>query len=226
TYQAAGELVFFVDGLRFDLAQRLVQKAQSLGDVALKSNWTALPSVTATAKAAVTPVHDRLTGRTTDVDFEPSLLDEDKDFSSHYLKKFLAEKGWDYLNDGETGNPKKNAWVQSGDIDKEGHVKGLKLASRVDTLLDEVLERIEELMAAGWRRIRVVTDHGWLLTPEPMVKVDLPKHLTETRWSRCAVLRESVVSGFLQVGWFWNPQVSIAMAPGARSFKAGQHYDH
>jgi hypothetical protein len=225
-YHPAGELVFFIDGLRFDIAQRLVARLNHLGSVTLKSSWAALPSVTATAKAAVTPVADRITGRTSDVDFEPSLKDEDKDFSAYYLKKFLAEKDWDYLNESETGNPQRNAWVQSGDIDTEGHVKGLKLAGRIDTLLTEVVERIEELMAAGWRKIRIVTDHGWILTPQPMAKSELPKHLTETRWGRCAVLKESATSGFMEVSWHWNPQVIIAMAPGARCFKAGQYYDH
>lgn len=225
-YAVAGEAVFFVDGLRFDTAQRLAAKLQGLGEIQLDSNWAALPSVTSTAKAAVTPVHDRLTGRLTDRDFEPSLADDDKDFSSHYLRKFLNEKGWQYLEEGESGDPASNAWLQSGDIDKEGHVKGLKLAARIDTLLDEVVERAEELIAAGWRKIRIVTDHGWILTPRPMAKVDLPKHLTETRWGRCAVIKDSVDSGYQQVGWYWNSAVSIAMAPGVCSFKAGQNYDH
>ena len=225
-YAVAGEVVFFVDGLRYDIAQRLNQALQRLGAVKLSANWAALPSVTATAKAAVTPVHNRLTGRTTDRDFEPSLLDDDKDFSAYYLKKFLQEKGWQYLEEGDSGDPASNAWVQSGDIDKEGHVKGLKLAARIDTLLAEVVERVEELLSAGWRKIRIVTDHGWMLTPAPMVKVELAKHLTETRWSRCAVIKDSVDSGYQQVGWYWNSSVSIAMAPGACSFKAGQHYDH
>ncbi len=225
-YAVAGEAVFFVDGLRCDTAQRVAAKLQGLGEIQLDSNWAALPSVTATAKAAVTPVHDRLTGRLTDRDFEPSLADDDKDFSSHYLRKFLNEKGWQYLEEGESGDPASNAWLQSGDIDKEGHVKGLKLAARIDTLLDEVVERAEELIAAGWRKIRIVTDHGWILTPRPMSKVDLPKHLTETRWGRCAVIKDSVDSGYQQVGWYWNSAVSIAMAPGVCSFKAGQNYDH
>lgn len=225
-YSVAGEVVFFVDGLRYDLAQRLFQRVENLGETRFLTNWAALPSVTATAKAAVTPVHDRLTGRTTDRDFEPSLLEDDTGFSAYYLRKFLKDKGWLYLEEGESGDSASNAWVQSGDIDKEGHVRGLKLAARVDSLLDEIVERVEELIAAGWRKIRIVTDHGWMLTPEPMAKVELPKHLTETRWGRCAVIKDSVNSGYQQVGWYWNSQVSIAMAPGAACFKAGQYYDH
>ncbi len=225
-YAAAGEAVFFVDGLRYDTAQRLMLKLQGLGEVRRGHNWSAMPSVTATAKAAITPVHERLTGRTTDRDFEPSLQDEDKTFSAYYLRKLLQEKGWQYLEEGESGDPTSNAWLQSGDIDKEGHVRGLKLASRIDILLDEVVERVEELIVAGWRKIRIVTDHGWVLTPKPMSKVDLPKHLTETRWSRCALIKDSVDSGYQQVGWYWNSAVSVAVAPGVSSFKAGQHYDH
>lgn len=225
-YLVGGEVVFFVDGLRYDLAQRLVKNLQLLGEVTMQTTWSALPSVTATAKAAVTPVHDRLTGRITDRDFEPSLLEEDTKFSAYYLRKFLKEKGWSYLEESESGDPTTNSWTQSGDIDKEGHVRGLKLAARVDMLLNEVVEHVEELVAAGWKKIRIVTDHGWLLTPEPMPKVDLPKYLSETRWGRCALIKETVSSGYQQVGWHWNNQVSIAMAPGISCFKAGQYYDH
>ncbi len=83
----------FLDGLRYDLAQRLLLQLQINRGVKFATNWAALPSVTATAKAAVTPVHDRLTGRESDRDFEPSLLDEDKDFSAYYLRKFLKREG-------------------------------------------------------------------------------------------------------------------------------------
>ena len=225
-YQSGGEVVFFVDGLRYDVAHRLIDRLKPLGETELQHTWAALPSVTATAKSAVTPVVDRITGRETDRDFVPSLAESDADFSSHYLRKYLAEMGWSYLEEGDVGDTAKNAWVQNGDIDKEGHVKQLKLASRIDNLLDEIQERVEELVAAGWSRIRFVTDHGWLLLPEPMPKVTLPKHLAETRWGRCAVIKDSVDSGFQQVGWYWNPNVSIAIAPGISSFIAGHQYDH
>lgn len=225
-YQPSGEVVFFIDGLRFDVAQRFLKKLQPLGETKLHATWSALPSVTATAKSAVTPVHKKLTGRSTDVDFEPSLLDKDVSFSAHYLKSLLKEQGWQYLADGESGDVAGNAWVQSGDIDSEGHIRGIKLAGRIDALLNEIIERTEELLAAGWKTIRYVTDHGWLLTPKPMEKVELAKHLTETRWGRCALVKSGVSTGYQEVGWHWNESVSIAMAPRVTCFKAGQHYDH
>lgn len=225
-YQPGGQIVFFVDGLRFDIAKRLCSKLEKFGSITLNHDWAALPSVTATAKAAVTPVHEKITGRTSDKDFQPSLVEGETSFSSHYLRKYLAEKGWVFLAETETGDPSKNAWVQSGDIDKEGHIKGLKLASRIEPLLDEITERVEDLLSAGWRRIRIVTDHGWLLTPDTMTKVEIAKYLTETRWGRCAVVKDNVQTEHLKIGWYWNKDVTIAMAPGIGNFIAGKHYDH
>ena len=41
-----------------------------------------------------------------------------------------------------------------------------------------LVERVESLCAAGWREVRVVTDHGWLWLPGGPPKVDLAKYLT------------------------------------------------
>ena len=54
--QGEGECILFVDGLRFDAGKRLVKLLKQSGfDVAEEPTWTALPSVTATGKAAVSP---------------------------------------------------------------------------------------------------------------------------------------------------------------------------
>lgn len=225
-YQPGGEVVFFVDGLRYDVAQRLLSRLKALGTTRFSYNWAALPTVTATAKAAITPVHDKLTGRTSDMNFTPSLEEKETSFSAYYLKKYLVEKGWQYLNDNESGDPSGNAWVQTGDIDSEGHARGIKLAAHIDNLLNDIVERTEELLAAGWHKVRFVTDHGWLLSAEPMAKVELAKYLTETRWGRCATVKSNVSTSFVEVPWHWNEDVSIAMAPGVACFRAGQYYDH
>ncbi len=226
-YSVSGECVFFIDGLRFDIAHTLVDKLKIQGfEIDLSANWSALPTVTSTAKAAVTPIHQLITGRTTDVDFQPGLKSEDKTYSQYYLKKLLKNQGWQYIASDETGDPSGKAWTECGDIDKEGHAKQLKLAQRIDPLLDEIVERIVELESVGWRHIRVVTNHGWLLVPDELSKVSLPKHSTETRWGRCAQLKETVSFGGLVVAWHWNPDVSIAMAPAISSFVAGRHYEH
>lgn len=226
TYQTSSEVVFFVDGLRYDVAQRLAVRLQSLGDVRQRTNWAALPSVTATAKAAVMPIHHQVTGRTTDTDFQPSLKTEDKPLSAHYFRKLMEEGGWQVLGAEENGDPQGLAWVQTGNIDEAGHTDNLRLAGRIDSLLQDVYLRVEELLQAGWRKIRIVTDHGWLLTPQPMAKVDLPKHLAEVRWARCAEIKGTVQTTLPTVNWRWNPEQTIAVAPGASAFLAGRHYDH
>ena len=228
SYQPGGEVVFFVDGLRFDVANWLVEKLKQTCDVniQLTQHLAALPTVTATGKAAVTPVAELLTGRATDKDFQPSLQAEDKPFSSHYFKKLMAQSDWQVLADADVGDVSGRAWVACGDIDKEGHAKGLKLASRIDALLDEAIERIEELLAVGWQTIRVVTDHGWLLVPGGLPKSHLPKTATESRWGRCAELKQNITVDELTLGWHWNQQVAIAYAPGIASFIAGKEYDH
>lgn len=226
TYQASSEVVFFVDGLRYDVAQRLASKLNSLGEVRQSSNWAALPSVTATAKAAIMPIHQQVTGRPTDTDFQPSLKSEDKPLSGHYFRKLMEERGWQVLGADENGDPQGLAWVQTGNIDEAGHTDNLRLAGRIDSLLHDVYLRVEELLQAGWRKIRIVTDHGWLLTPQPMGKVDLPKHLAEVRWARCAEIKGTVQTSLPTVNWYWNPEQTIAVAPGASAFLAGRHYDH
>ena len=52
-----GDCVLFVDGLRFDAGKRLVESLEACRfEISEEPTWTALPSVTATGKAAVTPV--------------------------------------------------------------------------------------------------------------------------------------------------------------------------
>ena len=61
---ADGTCLLFVDGLRFDIAQRLGTMLEQMGvQVKIEPRLTALPSVTATAKPAVSPVGLRANGR-------------------------------------------------------------------------------------------------------------------------------------------------------------------
>ena len=79
---------------------------------------------------------------------------------------------------------------------------------------------------AGWNRVRIVTDHGWLWLPGGLPKVELPAYLTETRWGRCAVLKETTRVEIQTVPWFWNPELHVAMAPGIQVFTAGKEFAH
>ena len=81
-------------------------------------------------------------------------------------------------------------------------------------------------LQCGWTRVRVVTDHGWLLMPGGLPKVVLPPSLTATKWARCATVRGESQPEVPVLPWYWNPEVRIACPPGIGSFIAGAEYAH
>ena len=222
----AGTCTVFVDGLRYDVAVQLQQRLLALGNTELLARWTSLPSVTASGKAWCSPVAAHIAGTAVDTEFEPRVAADGKPLSGHNFRKLLTEHGVQPLDKHQTGNPQGQAWTEAGDLDHYGHEHGLRLARDLDTQLDQVVERVNELVEAGWKRIRVVTDHGWLLMPGGLPKSELPKHQTETRWGRCAVLKGSAHGTPLTFGWDWCKDVQVAYAPGVSSFIAGAEYAH
>lgn len=226
-YKVGGQCVFFVDGLRFDVGKQLVQRLEKVG---FKCNpghdWAPFPSVTASGKAWVSPVADQVTGRATDKEFEPSLKTEDKPLTTHNFRKLLQEAGWQIIKGYDIGDPKGNAWVEFGDLDHFGHEHGLRLAHEVDRVCEELLERVQALFEAGWSRLSFVTDHGWLLVPGGMPKVELHKHLTDTRWGRCALMKPGAPAPGPVLGWGWCQEIAIASAPGIAAHRAGLEYAH
>lgn len=223
---STGTCTVFVDGLRYDVAVQLQQRLLALGDATLSARWTSLPSVTASGKAWCSPVASHIVGTSQDTEFEPRVAADGKSLSGHNFRKLLAEQGVQPLDKHETGDPRGQAWTEAGDLDHYGHEHGLRLARDLNTQLDQVVERVRELVEAGWKRVRVVTDHGWLLMPGGLPKSELPKHETETRWGRCAVLKDSAHGTPLTFGWDWCKDVQVAYAPGVSSFIAGAEYAH
>ena len=222
----AGTCTVFVDGLRYDVAVQLQQRLLSLGDTALSARWTSLPSVTASGKAWCSPVAAHIAGTAADTEFEPRVAADGKQLSGHNFRKLLTDQGVQPLDKHENGDPQGQAWTEAGDLDHYGHEHGLRLARDLDSQLDQVVERVAELVEAGWKRVRVVTDHGWLLMPGGLPKSELAKHQTETRWGRCAVLKDSAHGTPLTFGWDWCKDVQVAYAPGVSSFVAGAEYAH
>ncbi|WP_153135351.1 BREX-1 system phosphatase PglZ type B [Paraburkholderia agricolaris] len=223
---SAGTCTVFVDGLRYDVAVHLRQRLSGLGETTLSAQWTSLPSVTASGKAWCSPIADKVSGTVDDVEFEPRVAADGKPLSGHNFRKLLAEHGVQPLGKHETGNPQGRAWTEAGDLDHYGHEHGVRLARDLETQLDQVVERVGELCQAGWKRVRIVTDHGWLLLPGGLPKTELPKHEAETRWGRCAVLKDTSHGTPLTFGWDWCKDVQVAYAPGVTSFKAGEEYAH
>lgn len=226
----AGECVLFADGLRFDVGQRLASMAGARQlEASAGWRWAALPTVTATAKPAASPVAGAVRGGNLEADFGPEVAGTGEKLNADRLRRLLAAAGFQVLGAAEAGEPrakKARAWTEYGEFDKLGHDLQAKLASRIEDQLELLLERVQALLEAGWKRVRVVTDHGWLLVPGGMQKVQLPKYLAESRWSRCASIKDSSHVEVPVAGWSWNPQERFAYAPGAHCFVAGQEYAH
>jgi hypothetical protein len=94
--QRDGTCILFVDGLRYDLAKSLeAMLAESGCPVESETAWTALPSVTATGKPAVSPVRHRIAGQDINVDFEPAVAETGQSLKGGYqLTKLLGGEGW------------------------------------------------------------------------------------------------------------------------------------
>lgn len=224
-----GTCLVFADALRMDLAQRLAAELTQRGlTVNVGWRWSAVPTVTATAKPAASPAVRQLDKASKADDFVPRIVDGGKELTSDRFRSILSEMGVQPLTAYENGDVSgaARAWLEVGTIDKRGHHEGVRLASLLVDEIRSIADRIGDLIAAGWSRVKVVTDHGWLLVPGGLPKVTLPKYLAETRWGRCASVKENASPDCQQHGWHWNPGISIAIAPGISCFREGTEYAH
>lgn len=227
---AEGNVVLFVDGLRFDLARELEKSfAGDVGlSVTLEHGFTSIPSVTSSGKVWVSPACKLAAGVASGGNggFEPGL--PKGAYTADKLRKAMEAAVFAIV---DTENPSLaygKGWAEfPGDIDSDGHNKGLRLARAVAAHLDDLEKAIRRLLNAGWKEVWVVTDHGWLLLPGGLPKAELPAKLTETKWGRCAVLKEAAGDHELLVlPWSFDANVRVALAPGISAFSSGRDYDH
>ncbi len=219
-----GMTVMFVDGLRFDLAHALVAVLRDEGCAAdLSWTWSGFPTVTATCKPLVSPIAKALHGEPESDDLLP-LTADGKAAVKPILFKAMTEAGW---STSDTLLPEGKLWTECGRFDEEGHALGARLAERVHAGLRDVADRILQLARAG-RAIRIVTDHGWLLLPGGLPQAPLDSGLVtpQGKRSRCARVKPTAPTSYLQLPWTWHPSVYVAVATGIRSFLAGQEYAH
>ncbi|MCC7315419.1 MAG: BREX-1 system phosphatase PglZ type B [Planctomycetes bacterium] len=225
-----GTCILFVDGLRYDLGRRLAALAEDrkfrVGD---GRRWAAVPTVTATAKPAVSPVAGQIIGHRLGEDFAPETVDAGQPATTDRLRKLMAAVGFQCLGASEVGQPQSGAgrvWTEYGEFDSLGHNLQVKLANRIDEQLELLVDRIDALLSAGWRLVRVVTDHGWLLVPGGLPNTPLPKYLTESRWSRCATVKAGSHVNVPTAAWYWNPTEVFAFGAGVSCFGKGHEYAH
>ncbi|MBB3036611.1 BREX-1 system phosphatase PglZ type B [Hoyosella altamirensis] len=224
---SAGTCVVYVDALRYDLASRLAKRL-ALFEVAVSSRLAAFPTVTPTGQPAVAPVTAHFVAGT---DFDAA-DEKGRSVKGQVFRSVLAEDGVQYLDwkAGEVGDVNTIGWTQTNAIDALGHDHNHALADMLDQQLDLVSERVHSLLGSGWRKVVVVTDHGFVMPASPAIKVDLPLALTEgdsARKPRVARLKAGASRpDFPIVPWTWDDSVEMVSAPGATAFEAGTLYEH
>ncbi len=216
--------ILFVDGLRMDLARELVRSLEAEGmTVTLRWVWSGFPTVTGTCKPLVSPVASMLVGPPTTSDVLPISPDR-KPATKPVLFKLMAAHGWETDS---TLLPDAKLWTETGRFDEEGHALGARLAERLSAGIQDVADRVLQLVGPG-RKLRIVTDHGWLLMPGGLPHAALDAGLVEPngKRTRCALVKAKAQTSYLQVPWTWNREVSVATATGARSFFSNVEYAH
>lgn len=222
--------ILFVDGLRLDLGQRLVARAHDRNLRIIQGRrWAAVPTVTSTSKPAVSPTAEKIVGNLMGDDIVPQVAESGQSVNPDRFRKLLASVGYQWLPPSETGNSQDaeaRAWTEYGEFDKLGHDLQSKLAGRIEDQIELLVDRIEVLLEAGWRQVRVTTDHGWLLVPGGLPATSLPKYLTESRWSRCATIKPGSHVSVPTASWYWNPTEVFAFGAGVSCFGKGFEYAH
>ncbi len=220
--------ILFVDGLRYDMAQMLkerIEDDESI-DCSIECNsfWCPFPSVTACGKYSISPIVSELQGQECG-DYGPAFKDTGSQINATSFKKKLESMGWQIITDASIKDS-EYGWYATRSIDELGHQKQCAMAQLLEELIDEVKEKIQELLVAGWVHVLVVTDHGWLLVPNKMPKCELPKSMTESNGGRCAKMIPGVKCEYQQVPWSWNDEHLVAAARGVGSFLDGKEYAH
>ncbi len=223
-----GTCYLFVDGCRFDLAKQiegaLLKKGFTTSSI---PQWGALPSITATAKPAISPARESFKGSEVNLDFQPDVISSGKSLKGGYeFKKALKNGGIEILSLENLGAGKGLGWYEIGHFDHDGHDMGVRMVNQIDTGINDVVELVSVLFMNGWQKIQIVTDHGWLLFPGGLPKVELPPAFTSNKWGRCAVIKEGAQSGEILFPWYWNAVQSFALARGVGCYMKGKEYAH
>ncbi|RQD81462.1 MAG: BREX-1 system phosphatase PglZ type B, partial [Methanocalculus sp. MSAO_Arc2] len=219
----AGEVILFVDGLRMDCGHRLKKILEDAGQsCSLSYRYSVLPTLTETAKPAVMPIAGELASGE---GFAPR-THSGAVAEIQALRRLLDKHSYQVLKDREDGDPSGSAWTEIGNIDHIGHDRGIALASTLDHELVLIGNRVQSLLQSGWKQIRIVTDHGWLLIPGGLQKTELLPAYTAVKKGRCARLLPDAQVAYPVLPWFWDRSVRIAIAPGISCFEAGKEFDH
>ncbi|MBB1249932.1 BREX-1 system phosphatase PglZ type B [Rhizobium sp. G21] len=225
-----GTCVLFVDGLRLDIGRRLLDRLAASESVSFSWRLSPIPTVTASAKPMVTPVADAIRGSGRANQFLPLETSSGKPADTVCLVAAMRARGVDVIGKTEVrrpSSPQAIGWTECGNLDKDGHSMGERLAGQVESEIESIAHRVQALRQAGWPRVRVVTDHGWLIIPGGLPKATIAASTLEaTAWSRVALLAGGAAPEAMTIPWTFDANVRIAVPPGAYAWRAGEAYAH
>jgi hypothetical protein len=220
-----GTVTVFVDGLRLDIGHRVHQRLQNADlEARIGVCLAALPSVTETDKPSLVPVSAG--SLSAGPDLYAARTSSGARATVQVLRSLMGENDVQVLDLLQTGDPLGTAWTEAGDVDHRGHDSGVHLVDDLGREVEKIVTRVRELLDAGWTRVEIVTDHGWVLMPGGMEKVELPVATADIKKGRCARLKDGAAVSVATVPWFWDEQVRIAIAPGVTCFEANKEYEH
>jgi hypothetical protein len=220
------KFILFADAFRYEAAKEFAQRLLKCNyKVTIEPGWSAIPSLTATSKPAVSPLATKVSTQSTINDFSPA-LENGKDLKTQVFRDTLESCGFHFIRNANEIEQNQSYWQETGKIDSQGHEEQANMVKRMDEFFDQVQESIENAFEKGIEQIKIVTDHGWLLLPGGLPKKQLNAGLTETRWGRCALIKEGAETDFLHLPWRWNPSIFVAYAPDIHFFKANVEYAH
>jgi hypothetical protein len=176
--------------------------------------------------AGPTPLIADIQGQALPEDFAPA-FSSGKPTSAAELRKALAALSYTILTDGDLNLPasaEARGWLETGDLDHRGHQLQNDLPQVIQPEIARLAQRIQNLLAAGWCSIKVVIDHGWLFCPDGLPSAELPKHLTASKWARCAAIKGESRVPVPTAAWSWNPSEQFATPNGAACFNTGGSY--
>lgn len=225
-----GVCYLFVDGLRYDLGVALHEILESQGFTVQRSHRIApFPTVTPTAKPAAAPLPASFVGSEDGEDFTPLVASSRQPAITTRFRQELARHGIACVEQDapiRPEHPDQLGWSEAGDIDKDGHNRQARVVEQLARELERIADRVSRMLDAGWSRVKVVTDHGWLLLPGGLPKFELPAHLVSTKWARCATVKGFSSPEVPTWRWHWNESIRIASPPGIACFSAGNEYAH
>lgn len=229
----------FLDAFRFELAKRMEQKLTGLSgsplNITIIPSRAAIPSITAVGKPHALPVQHTSIAVTIQEDNRKMLttvegFGKDVSIAQNWREWFSKNKGvkkFYSIEQIRQGNsiekPSKSnpiIVIEGQELDQIGTINELQVEG-ADYLLDRYIQALYQLFSSGWRRIIVVTDHGFIhWKPDSADLETVADHSTILWESRRAIIGRNLAQPNALIFPMSGSDLSVAVPWGTRAFKS------